>query len=116
MKLLNLNSYVLNDTESVYFQKNTFELLGVQRNKGENINLFFERLKDIIHDNGYSPNILFLSINLYTEIQQLIESNELYKDMLISTDNYIIEILGISSDLIVYIPDSLKDKCRVNPL
>lgn len=112
MKTVNLNRDVLNDGDSIYFQKNTFELIGVTRKSKEGIIDFLHRIKSEIEDNGYQPNIIFMSIVIYSEVQYFMNNNALTKDLLITVDKYILDLLNISSDFVVYIPDSLKDQCR----
>lgn len=112
MKTINLNSDVLNDVNSIYFQKNIFELIGIQREPKEEITKFLHRVKNEIRDNGYTPNVVFMSIVLYSEIQQYIDECDLTKELIISVDKYVLELLNISSDFMVYIPNFLKDQCR----
>lgn len=112
MKTVNLNRDVLNDVNSIYFQKNTFELIGITRKPKEDIIDFLHRVKSEIKDNGYQPNIIFMSIVIYSEVQYFMNNNALTKDLLITVDEYILDLLNISSDFMVYIPDSLKDQCR----
>lgn len=112
MKTVNLNRDVLNDVNSIYFQKNIFELIGIKREPKEEITEFLHRVKYEIKDKGYTPNVVFMSIILYSEIQQYIDECELNKDLLISVDKYVLDLLNISSDFMVYIPDAFKDQCR----
>lgn len=112
MKIANLNRDVLNDDNSIYFQKNTFELIGVTRKPKEGIIDFLNRVKSEIKNNGYQPNIIFMSIVIYSEVQYFKDNNALTKYLLITIDEYILDLLNISTDFIVYIPDSLKDQCR----
>lgn len=112
MKTVNLNRDVLNDSNSIYFQKNNFELIGIQRKPKEEIIAFLNRVKSEIEDNGFKPNVIFMSIIIYSEVQYFMENNALTKDLLITVDKYILDLLNISSDFMVYIPDSLKDQCR----
>lgn len=112
MKTINLNRDVLNDVNSIYFHKNTFELIGITRKPKEGIIDFLHRVKSEIEDNGYQPNVIFMSIVIYSEVQFFMQKNALTKDMLITVDKYMLDLLNISSDFMVYIPDSLKDQCR----
>lgn len=112
MITVNLNRDVLNDVNSIYFQKNTFELIGITRKPKEDIIDFLHRVKYEIKDKGYQPNIIFMSIVIYSEVKFFMENNDLPKDLLITVDKYILDLLNISSDFMVYIPDSLKDQCR----
>lgn len=112
MKTINLNRDVLNDVNSIYFQKNTFELIGITRKSKEDIIDFLHRVKSEIGDNGYQPNIIFMPIVIYSEIQFFMQNNGSTKDLLITVDKYMLDLLNISSDFMVYIPDSLKDQCR----
>lgn len=112
MKTVNLNRDVLNDGDSIYFQKNNFELIGIQRKPKEEITAFLYRVKSEIEDNGFKPNVIFISIIIYSEVQKYMTDNALTKDLLITVDQYITDLLQISSDFMVYIPDSLKDQCR----
>lgn len=66
MKTVNLNRDVLNDGDSIYFQKNNFELIGIQRKPKEEITAFLCRVKSEIADNGYQPNVIFMSIVIYS--------------------------------------------------
>ncbi|MFT4170582.1 MAG: hypothetical protein QM653_15805 [Dysgonomonas sp.] len=112
MKTINLNSDVLNDVNSIYFQKNVFELIGIQREPKEGITKFLHRAKHEIRDNGHTPNVVFMSIVLYSEIQEYMNKNDISKDLMMTVDSYILDILNISSDFMVYIPNFLKDQCR----
>jgi len=112
VKVINLNSDVLNDVNSIYFQKNIFELIGIKRNPKEEIIRFFHRVKCEIQNNGYMPNVVFVSIVLYSEIQEYINKTDLTKEMPIPVDEYVLNILALSSDFMVYIPNFLKDQCR----
>lgn len=113
MKVVNLNSDVLNDVNSIYFQKNIFELIGIRRDTKEEITKFLQRVKHEILDNGYTPNVVFMPIVLYSEIQQYIDGCDLTKELLISVDKYVLDLLGISGDFIVYVPNFLKDQCVI---
>lgn len=115
MITVNLNRDVLNDVNSIYFQKNIFELIGINREPKEEITEFLHRVKYEIKDKGYTPNVVFMSIVLYSEIQEYINELDLDKDLLISVDKYVLDLLNISSDFMVYIPDVLKDKCKAMP-
>lgn len=112
MKTVNLNRDLLNDGDSIYFQKNTFELIGITRKPKEGIIDFLHRVESEIKDNGYQPNIIFMSIVIYSEVQFFMNNNTLTKDLLITVDKYILDLLNISSDFMVYIPDAFKDQCR----
>lgn len=111
MEKVLLNSDLLNDADSIYFQIDKFEFIKFKMyNIMEYSKFFVACYKDLAY-RGIKHKSLFVPISIYNNVSILISHNPIFKD----TDTFesILSAIGINEkNLIVYIPDVLKDKFK----
>lgn len=106
-----LNSDMLNDADSIYFQINKFEFIKFRMyNIMEYPKFFIACYKDLKY-RGIKHKSLFVPISIYNNVSTLIAHNTAFKT--IDTFESVLSAMGINEEnLIIYIPDALKDKCK----
>lgn len=111
MEKVLLNSDLLNDADSIYFQIDKFEFIKFKMyNIMEYPKFFVACYKDLAY-RGIKHKSLFVPISIYNNVSILISNNPIFKD----TDTFetILSAIGINEkNLIIYTPDVLKDKFK----
>jgi hypothetical protein len=103
MKECNLNVDLLNDISSIYFQKNTFYFIGIELQQGEHIPDFLRRVSNEICVGWYDPKMLLMSIHLYAQIKQSLESYKVIGEFE-SVSDYLKNYFNLDCEITVYTP------------
>lgn len=107
-----LNSDLLNDTESIYFQIDRFTFVKFPAEETGDFLTFFSKCYKAIKDQGVEHRALFIPFNIYNNIVCLINDDPLFE--LTDTIESVFEKVGIiEKNIVVYVPDALKDMVRL---
>ena len=114
MEKVLLNSDMLNDADSIYFQIDKFEFIKFKMyNIMEYPKFFVACYKDLAY-RGIKHKSLFVPMSIYNNVSVLISHDANFR----ATDTFetVLSAIGINErNLIVYIPDALKDKFKAMP-
>lgn len=111
MKKVLLNNDLLNDTESVYFQVDNFVFWGFSNNNVIDTLVFICDCIKELNLRGIKYRNMFIPINIYNNVLIDIQNSPFYA--LTSSFDDALKQHGIIPIYTVYIPDYLKDQCKV---
>lgn len=111
MKRVLLNSDLLNDTESIYFQIDKFEFWKFPKNNVIDTLVFICDCIKELEMRGIEYRNMFIPMNIYNNAVVDIQKSPFYT----LTDSFdgALRQHGIVPMYTVYIPDCLKDQCKL---
>lgn len=112
MNKVPLNSDLLNDGFSIYFQIDRFSFVKFPAPETGDFIGFFARCYKTLKEEGIEHKALFVPFNIYANVMCLINDSQLYD--LTDTFESVLEKSGmIEQNLVVYVPDEFKDRVKL---